>query len=181
MRQEEDKNREELNHLTEEQAAKEKLRQEKLSEEKTLSAEIQACRDKIAQSKIELLDIASRQSKAHNELTRLATEIQSGQVRIRRLGGDKNESTRLLNEIMERFTQARSQCDGIKEKIDTLRQERKGLDIRLKELHNELTVLKQSVVQLKENLAGLNSRREFLEDLKKRFEIEPRLLPVSED
>ncbi|MBI3990765.1 MAG: AAA family ATPase, partial [Candidatus Omnitrophica bacterium] len=75
LKKEESGIRDEIAFITEERDKKDKLNQEKLAEQEALSARIQECQNKVSGSKVELIDIASRQARAHNEIIRVTSEL----------------------------------------------------------------------------------------------------------
>jgi chromosome segregation protein len=121
----------------------------------------------ISQAKDRLVNIASMLANSRNELAKIEMELHSSGARLRRLNIEKEAVLGERVKIKESLNSASSQLQTICSQVDKLKDEKSKVQLNLAQQSECLAQIKEKLRSYRDELLRLESRFNFLEDLKK--------------
>lgn len=155
--------------------AKEKDEKHNIVKEKeemlqTVSSDTKECEAVISQSKLDIMDNMTNQSKLRNEIARVSADITSLGHRRRRLSAEKETTSSEISTYADRFKKAESELKEQINKVETQRRQLKQTQEKTKVLNEKLSELDKSIVSYEKSLVRCNSKLEILKNLNEKKE-----------
>jgi len=148
------------------------LVQESASLEEIAKA-IKKSQDIIAKSKVKVLDVNSNQSKVKNDIIDINTQAQTLLARKRRLELEKSKIGSEHDNIKSNLDDLTKRIESINLELGQLNSQRNMRSSEIDGLNNQLNDLKKKIEELKNQKLSLESQKEFIEELKLKYEDMP--------
>ncbi len=131
---------------------------------------IESSQKKIKQSKGLILDLVAANSQIKNEITDLQAHLKSLVLRRKRLDIEKIKSKEERDNLSQLLNQHTRELDSIKNQLNSIRDEQRQTQQGLASELNTQERIKQDIQGLENDRIALQSQKEFLEELKLKYE-----------
>ncbi|MBI3007903.1 MAG: hypothetical protein HYY56_00005, partial [Candidatus Omnitrophica bacterium] len=160
----------ELKKLVTDRISKEELIARKEGYLAEIQEMIETAQRIISESKADTVEIMANQARYRNDLTKVTTNINNINMRLRRLEIEKEKVSKEREEIDNKLTNIHSGISELNKNLELLKQKRKRCEEDSLRQAEELQRLDLEIDNIKQDLTSKGSRLEFLEDLKRRHE-----------
>jgi len=160
----------ELAALKKDELNKTETSSQKTQHLKDVSSEIEEMEKNIKNCKENIFEVSSLESRNNNELAKISAEETNIKSRFRRIKIEKEEIGESLKKIEENFSSINAKKDEKNQKTDSLKKQ-KDLALYNANLRAQaLGEIKNQLTQLNQQAIAFQSKLEYLNDLKKKFE-----------
>jgi chromosome segregation protein len=151
-------------------AEKQALLSEKQKEYKQTDSDIKSNQDEIKLSKNHILDLVAVSSQIKNEITDLQAQLKSQILRKKRLDIERIKSNEERENLSNLLNGETSQFNNLKNELGSIKEEQKQNREKLTSLLDTQEKLSQDIQDLENEKIALESQREFLQELKLKYE-----------
>ncbi len=162
--------REEAGKIEEEKTARRRELEEREKEAGELQLQVKEAAKYVEDSKTKAMELAARISRLKNDLTRMEANLQSLQLRRRRLGEEKASVQAELSRAEEKFKAAQAGVEEAERRVNAAVQEKNELTRELNLSRQELVGLEAAQELKNRELAASQSRLELLAEMKRTHE-----------
>ena len=160
----------ELEQIKDGVTEKEKISEEKESFLASLNLEIEESSNLIKENKPKIINLVNDETKLNNELAEIKANLQNVNARLKRLKTERNNVEVEREKISGRYSELQLKKEELLNVLSNLKKEEEESREIIQEEEKDLIALKDKVAAVNHNLASLESRLNFLKDLKERFE-----------
>ncbi len=135
-----------------------------------LKEETKEKEESVKSDKLKMVDVLALQSKSRNEIAKITSDIQNSLARLRRLGVEKGDVLKEFKGMEKKMGASRLLVNMALSKVETLENERIGLQNNLKKERDTSSLLEKRISDSKNHILSLHSKLAFLKELVKKHE-----------
>ena len=151
-------------------AGKQRLMDEKFNEQKLIEDSLSEARDKIQSAKAKIMEFALRHAEINNALQALNSNIHTALARKKRLELEKIKSHQEKELTKSKFDVLDNECNQVNEKLNSAKNRSLELSKKAEDDQSLIVFLKEKIKELEKEISILKTQREFLNELKLKYE-----------